>query len=166
MTEQFDTLPLRDIHLPDPISWWPPAPGWWLLLGLLLVLVALSFLFSHLWRRGRLRREARAVLEQIQNRYAQQGDGQQLAVDLSVLLRRIAISRYPQAEVAGLTDAEWLGFLDQGIAQSKVSNGFSQGVGRVLVEAPYRPDMKIDAEDLLLLCQSWVQALPPGNKRP
>ncbi|MBT3527943.1 MAG: DUF4381 domain-containing protein, partial [Porticoccaceae bacterium] len=23
---------LRGIHLPDPISWWPLAPGWWVLI--------------------------------------------------------------------------------------------------------------------------------------
>ena len=23
-------IPLRDLHLPDAISWWPLAPGWWL----------------------------------------------------------------------------------------------------------------------------------------
>ena len=25
---------LRDIHLPDPVSWWPPAPGWWIAVGI------------------------------------------------------------------------------------------------------------------------------------
>ena len=30
---QADSLAqLRDIQLPEPISWWPLAPGWWVLI--------------------------------------------------------------------------------------------------------------------------------------
>ncbi|MGH8222486.1 MAG: DUF4381 family protein, partial [Woeseiaceae bacterium] len=27
-------IPLRDLHLPEAVGWWPPAPGWWLLIAL------------------------------------------------------------------------------------------------------------------------------------
>ena len=30
----FSQIPLRDIHLPGAVAWWPPAPGWWVLLAL------------------------------------------------------------------------------------------------------------------------------------
>ena len=32
-----EQIPLRDLHLPDAISWWPLAPGWWIVLGLALI---------------------------------------------------------------------------------------------------------------------------------
>ena len=48
-------LPLRDIHLPGSVGWWPPAIGWWLLAALVLVGVALSALPYY---RGRHKRAA------------------------------------------------------------------------------------------------------------
>ena len=30
-------IPLRGLHLPDAVGWWPLAPGWWLLGALLAV---------------------------------------------------------------------------------------------------------------------------------
>ena len=36
-------LPLRDLHLPNPVGWWPLAPGWWFLIALALALMAWMF---------------------------------------------------------------------------------------------------------------------------
>lgn len=155
-------LPLRDIHLPEPISWWPPAPGWWMLAVFVLVVIGLLILAMRLWRRGQLRRDARSALSQIRTSHEQHDNAHRLAADLSVLLRRISISRYPQSEVAALTNQEWLTFLDQVLEKRGSGNqaAFSQGVGRILIEAPYRPSAEVDAEGLIELCQQWIDALP------
>ncbi|HPY40873.1 MAG TPA: DUF4381 domain-containing protein, partial [Thiolinea sp.] len=36
-------LPLRDIHLPPEISWWPLAWGWWALLALVVLILVMLF---------------------------------------------------------------------------------------------------------------------------
>ena len=41
-------LPLKDIHLPDAISWWPPAIGWWLVA---IFIPLLSFFLYWLYKR-------------------------------------------------------------------------------------------------------------------
>ncbi|MBS1202779.1 MAG: hypothetical protein H6R22_1288, partial [Chromatiaceae bacterium] len=69
---------LRDWHLPDPVSWWPPAPGWWLVAGLALAACALTL---HWWLRRRRRRHgapARAALGELERlgaRLVADGDG-------------------------------------------------------------------------------------------
>lgn len=160
-------LPLRDIHLPDPVSWWPPAPGWWLLAGLLILLAASVLLMVRWYRRGRLGRSARSALERVFVDYRQHGDPQRLLRELSVLLRRIALSYFPRTEVASLSGEAWLAFLDQGLAGSTAPpGGFRQGPGRVLAEGPFAPDSAaVDAPALERLCQSWLDRLRREPKR-
>ena len=50
---------LNDIVLPDAVAWWPPAPGWYAVLAVLLALLLwLSFRALRAWRRNIYRRQA------------------------------------------------------------------------------------------------------------
>jgi hypothetical protein len=152
-------LPLRDIQLPAPVSWWPPAPGWWALAGLLLggALLALVLRYRHARARRTLRALALAQLQALRRRHQAQPDPQGLVRALSELLRRICLSLYPRRESAALTGEAWLALLDQTLGDGR----FSQGPGRALLDAPYRPAApQVDAETLLALSEEWVRALP------
>jgi len=153
-------LPLRDIHLPEPVSWWPPAPGWWLLAGLLILLATSVLLMLRWHRRGRLGRSARSALERVFGDYRHHGDPQRLLRELSVLLRRIALSYFPRTQVASLSGEAWLEFLDRGLAGSVAPGGFRQGPGRVLAEGPFAPSAEAVAVSALeRLCQAWLDGI-------
>ncbi len=150
-------LPLLDIHLPAPVSWWPPATGWWLLLGLALALLAaLVFLWRH--RVGsRYRRLALREIDQLE-----QLPPAELAAALAQLLRRAALCHFPRRDCAGLSGEAWLEFLDRPFGDRP----FSQGVGRCLLDAPYRPEPAFDSQALLALCRRWLKQLPTRRTAP
>ncbi|SJM95679.1 DUF4381 domain-containing protein [Crenothrix polyspora] len=150
-------LPLRDIHLPEAISWWPLALGWWLLALLIPVLLVFAYrAFKRVTRKNAVKKAlkiARKHLDSIE-KDADMGSMQKLC-ELSVLIRRVAISVAPRAEVAGLTGRAWLEFLDNGLKDAP----FSIGVGRLLVDAPYRKTPPTDPEitQLLDVCRNWLK---------
>ena len=156
------SLPLRDIHLPDAVSWWPPAPGWWLLLGLVALLV---FAALRRWRRGRGRRaalcHARRELAAIRRTFRLRPDQAGLARALSALLRRLAMSLYGRRAAAALTGEDWLAFLDQKAG----GHAFTQGAGRDLIEAPYRADPAFDHAALLQLVSGWIDKAAGRGQR-
>ena len=58
-------LELKDIHLPDTSLWWPPAPGWWvLLIFVVLLAIVLPLLLKRLRQRP-MRQLALRELERI-----------------------------------------------------------------------------------------------------
>ncbi len=164
---QTTELPLRDIHLPEAVSWWPPAPGWWLLPLLIALLLFSGWALKKLLHKGKQKRILKlsisGAFSTIRSDFVDSADQSKLIRDLSTLMRRIAISLYPRADVAGLTAQAWLEFLDK----TGDETAFTQGPGSILSHGPYQPLTEaFDAEVLLQLCEAWArQAMKMARNR-
>ena len=144
----FDPAKLADIHLPEVISFWPIAPGWWILLVLFILSILLIIFFKKM-RAGKtsrtgkkLKSQAMRELMMIHEAYKTQGTPQEAVKQLSIFLRRYALSLYQRDNVASLTDTEWLNFLDQMPEQQSHSRPFSQKFSELLTTVPYQPAHK------------------------
>ena len=61
---------LKDIHVPLEPLWWPPAPGWWLLCLVVLILISLALRWLRGWlRRQRPIKQARLLYAQLYHNY-------------------------------------------------------------------------------------------------
>lgn len=150
---------LRDIHGLDAVPWWPLAPGWWLLALLGLVLLFALFTLLRNLRRypaGSWRRQAWKQLRDLRQQ-AYRMPAQQLAGELSQLMRRIAIARLGRSRAAGLSGERWLQWLQQ-----HDPSGFAwSNHGLALLTLPYAPprDNGDDGRQLLPLIDAafaWV----------
>jgi len=155
---QATPLPLRDMHLPEAIGWWPPALGWWLLAAVILLATAFFiWLYKYLTRKTAIK-AAKKILQEI--KHDQTADTGKKLSELSILVRRVAISVAPEKNAAGLTGNSWLAFLDASVQGSP----FSEGTGRYLADAPYRKSLpgELEISELISLCEDWLNA---QNKR-
>jgi len=153
-TPMQETLQLRDIHLPAPPDFWPPAPGWWILGVLALGFAGWGALLA--WRQFRIHRQRRhvlALLEQMERSSGKSSTAEYLA-QLSNLTRRLALMRFPRHEIASLTGREWLQFLDR----SGGDGQFSEGPGKVLAQGPYMRELpdEFDSRALTQLVRQWI----------
>lgn len=150
-------LPLRDIHLPAEVAWWPPAYGWWILLAVLAVLGVIAAL---VYRRRFRERAAIRGLKAVAQALAEGAPPVSCIQRTSMILRRFAMSIDETKKAAGLTGEAWLRFLDRRWGRDE----FSAGIGRVLIYGPYAPAERVSAGDvgaLNSLCLDWVRAQRP-----
>lgn len=140
---------LRDIHLPPTPSWWPLAPGWWVLMVLALFAVGVAIWW---WRRQRRRaadeRLVLAEVDQLLSLWREQP--QALASGLHQLLRRGALR------------------IDPAAAQQR-GDAWRQTLARVPVDAlaleqlqgleaaMYQPTTSLDAAAAAQATRRWLQ---------
>jgi hypothetical protein len=143
---------LRDIHMPADPSWWPPAPGWWILCAI--ALGALVWMIVRLRRHASRRRWQRSILDELERISASEivrRDSSRLLAELSQLLRRA--SRLVDASAPSLRGEAWLQFLDS----SFEGDEFARGSGRILLEGPYQRKTSVDADALIDLVRRWLR---------
>jgi uncharacterized protein DUF4381 len=150
---------LFDIVAPPPVPWWPPAPGWLVVGGVLLVLA-----FWGAWRAWRrwlaaaYRRAALAEWRQLRTQAADPGRREAALRHLPELVKRTALAAFPREAVASLSGETWLRFLDR----TGHTDAFTHGRGQLLPELAYNPRLaaQLDAaavEDLFRIVRRWIR---------
>ena len=126
---------LHDIVVPPPVPEWPPAAGFWFLLALVLVwAVAITLLVWLRYRRNAYRRQGAARLREITPRLRAADSRTAALAELAELLKCTALAAFPRDEVAALSGADWLAFLDR----TGGAGVFTSGPASVIATGPYR----------------------------
>jgi hypothetical protein len=147
-------LDLKDIHEPIAVGDWPPAMGWWILAITIPLLIMLAiWIYKRLSRKTALKTAKKLLVELKQDTTR---DNSAMLGELSVLFRRVALSVAPREKVAGLTGSQWLTYLDSSVKNKP----FSEGIGQLLVNGPYRktPVTELELSQLIDLCSDWLKA--------
>lgn len=134
---------LAEPVLPDSPSWFPLPPGWFVLSGIILVVLLIFFIIRVArWRRNLWRRQALTALAQPQT-----VDGWLL------LIKRILLVHQPRALVSSALDpTQWL----QGVP---LDNALRQH----LCERYCQPENQLDDADtarLRMQLRRWLEGLP------
>jgi len=150
---------LRDIHLPDPISWWPLAPGWWALAVLLIVCSASALVFEFRRRRS-LKYRALRELDQLRRGTAPHVTIMELASELCILVRRVVLNTANGRLYANTYGDAWSGYL------AASPDGMPDEIARFIATAPYALHAVADkssdesapnTEALICAVEHWIR---------
>lgn len=146
-------LPLRDIHIPEAISDWPLAMGWWIILLFIPLLLWVIFLIYKYLTQQTAIKTAKKILMQLKQD-STKSDIQKI-IEISVLIRRVAISISSRNDCASLTGKVWLEYLNKSLK----NNEFTQGVGQCLADISYRNNQpeNINIAELINLIERWLK---------
>jgi len=140
---------LHDIMVPEPVGLFPLAPGW-----IVLILLLLTLLFHFGWQRYLVYRKEQYRREALDELQALKESGREHTLALLGLAKRTGISAYCRERVAILSDDAWWDFM-----QSESRAKIPESLREVLVPFLYS-DKDLDSRSyhtLFTVVETWTK---------
>lgn len=151
---------LKEIILPEPVSYMPQTVAWYILFGLLLMAtIWLAVRWYRHWTANRYRKAALKRLAEIEMNLSDSASRATSISALPVLVKQTTLAFAAREKVAGLSGKVWLVFLDS----TYIGRAFTEGPGKLLPELSYWPISRLarvrDEELLALigLLRKWIR---------
>lgn len=151
---------LKPLIAPAPVSWWPPAPGWWILGTILLVsIIGLTVWAWKRWRHYRGTRYQREAL-QLLAAVTEQEPEKQLQ-EVAAILRRAAICAWGRENTS---TQNWKEIIDMPRTRnsSKMPPALDEKSLQLLTEHLYRQEIPsvVAMQNLRTQASIWLKTLP------
>jgi hypothetical protein len=141
---------LKDIHLPNPVSIFPLAMVWYVAMLLFAILtIALLIWTIHKYRKGRQIKSIYQLLNDIE-----QNMPDDMLTQTSILIKRVAVMKFPLQKPHTLFGEEWLTFLDN----TGKTNQFTQGYGRHLLDI-YQMNKIEEPKQFFAVMRQWIRTV-------
>lgn len=142
---------LKEIHLPKDVSAFPLAPIWNILIAIIIIAI-IFFTIRHFIKQAKLRR-FNIVNEQIiaieNNSILTDAE---VIIEISNLLKRVALLKFSDKKPEFIYGADWLAFLNMTGKTTNFSHDKMQSLGNI-----YKNNSLKDKEYFFLVIRNWVR---------
>ena len=133
---------LNDIVVPPSVPWWPPAPGWYVVIAVVLLLSL--FVVHRAWKAWRANSYRRAALRELASLDS--------SVEIATLLKRTALAFAPRRVVAESSGRDWADWIEIRAAETmppEIREYLASGI----YAEPHEP---VSAESMRSYASRWI----------
>ena len=141
---------LHDIVVPEAVGFFPPSPGWTIVLLLLLALLFHTLVKAYKrYKRSLYRREALKELDTYRQHSTKN------ASSLLLLAKRVAIAAYRREVIAKLYDDTWWDFMEKH-SKAKVSPESREDIEKLLYDETYTMNNTLH-DTIITFVTLWIR---------
>jgi len=142
---------------PPPVPFSFEQPGWFVLGGLLvLLLVVITWLLVKYYHQNRYRKHALQFLNNTEQTLSQVKEFDLLIYQAQMLIKRIAMARYGRQNVSGLRGDQWIAFINSTWREKSFNNN-DEALLNQNIYATGQPNSADEAANFTNKARRWIK---------